>query len=67
MPWLWFHLTPLSALEPPAQRIDTPNENYDDAEEIAVPEARPDSRMSEGGAPPEEETGMRASQTGEWD
>ncbi|XP_025718510.1 antigen WC1.1-like isoform X3 [Callorhinus ursinus] len=48
----------------PAQRTDAPSEDYDNAEEVPVPEAPPASWMSEGEVPPEEENGMRASQTG---
>uniref|UniRef100_A0A8C8WN20 SRCR domain-containing protein n=1 Tax=Panthera leo TaxID=9689 RepID=A0A8C8WN20_PANLE len=46
-----------------AQGTDTPAEDYDNAEEVPVPEALPDSWMSEGDVPPEE-NGMMASQTG---
>ncbi|KAB1254383.1 Antigen WC1.1 [Camelus dromedarius] len=52
--------------EPPDQRTEAPSEGYDDAEEVPLPEAPSASRMREGEVPPEEETGMRASQTGEW-
>lgn len=61
---LWFHLTPLSALKTPAQRTDTPAEDYDNAEEVPVPEAPPACWMSEGEVPSKENE-MRASQTGE--
>ncbi|EPY73664.1 hypothetical protein CB1_002645001 [Camelus ferus] len=52
-----------STPEPPDQRTKAPSEGYDDAEEVPLPEAPPASRMREGEVPPEEETGMRASQT----
>ncbi|XP_011226999.2 antigen WC1.1 isoform X1 [Ailuropoda melanoleuca] len=48
----------------PAQRTEAPSEDYDNAEEVPVPVAPPASWMSEGEVPPEEENGMRASQTG---
>ncbi|KAB1254418.1 Antigen WC1.1 [Camelus dromedarius] len=54
------------AREPLDQRTEAPSEGYDDAEEVPLPEAPSASRMREGEVPPEEETGMRASQTGEW-
>nr|XP_031526569.1 antigen WC1.1-like [Vicugna pacos] len=54
-----------STPEPPDQRTEVTSEGYDDAEEVPLPEAPPASQMSEGEVPPEEETGMRASQTGE--
>ncbi|XP_058413410.1 antigen WC1.1-like [Diceros bicornis minor] len=54
----------LGSPEPPPPRTDAPSEGYDDAEEVPVPEAPPASHMSEGDVPPEEENGMRASQTG---
>uniref|UniRef100_A0A667H9A5 SRCR domain-containing protein n=1 Tax=Lynx canadensis TaxID=61383 RepID=A0A667H9A5_LYNCA len=46
-----------------AQGTDTPAEDYDNAEEVPVPEALPASWMIEGDVPPEE-NGMMASQTG---
>nr|XP_031302813.1 antigen WC1.1-like [Camelus dromedarius] len=55
-----------STPEPLDQRTEAPSEGYDDAEEVPLPEAPPASRMSKGEVPPEEETGMRPSQTGEW-
>ncbi|KAF6339752.1 hypothetical protein mRhiFer1_008029 [Rhinolophus ferrumequinum] len=55
-----------SASEPTAQRTNNiPTEDYDD-EDVPVPEAPPASQLSEGKVPSEEENGMRASQTGEW-
>uniref|UniRef100_I3L5S6 CD163 molecule-like 1 n=1 Tax=Sus scrofa TaxID=9823 RepID=I3L5S6_PIG len=50
--------------EPPTQGIDAPSEGYDDAEEVPVPGAPAASLMSKREVPPEEESGMRASQTG---
>ncbi|XP_032246644.1 antigen WC1.1-like [Phoca vitulina] len=47
-----------------AQRTDAPSEDYDNAEEVPGPEPPPASWMSEGEVPPEEENGMKASQTG---
>ncbi|XP_044771158.1 antigen WC1.1-like [Neomonachus schauinslandi] len=47
-----------------AQRTDAPSEDYDNAEEVPVPEPPPASWMSEGEVSPEEENGMRASQRG---
>ncbi|EPY74220.1 scavenger receptor cysteine-rich type 1 protein M160 precursor-like protein [Camelus ferus] len=52
-----------STPEPLDQRTEAPSEGYDDAEEVPLPEAPPASRMSKGEVPPEEETGMRPSQT----
>ncbi|XP_072810731.1 antigen WC1.1-like [Vicugna pacos] len=52
-----------STPEPPDHRTKAPSEGYDDAEEVPQPEAPPAAQMSEGEVPPEEETGMRASQT----
>ncbi|XP_026929089.2 antigen WC1.1-like, partial [Acinonyx jubatus] len=46
-----------------AQGTDTPAEDYDNAEEVPVPETLPASWMIEGDVPPEE-NGMMASQTG---
>lgn len=57
---------PCLPLQSPAQRTEAPSEDYDNAEEVPVPVAPPASWMSEGEVPPEEENGMRASQTGEW-
>uniref|UniRef100_A0A8D1AEE3 CD163 molecule-like 1 n=1 Tax=Sus scrofa TaxID=9823 RepID=A0A8D1AEE3_PIG len=50
--------------EPPTQGIDAPSEGYDDAEEVPVPGAPAASLMSKREVPPEEESGMRVSQTG---
>ncbi|KAB1254386.1 Antigen WC1.1 [Camelus dromedarius] len=52
-----------STPEPLDQRTEAPSEGYDDAEEVPLPEAPPASRMREVEVPPEEETGMRPSQT----
>ncbi|XP_047643585.1 antigen WC1.1-like isoform X2 [Phacochoerus africanus] len=50
--------------EPSAQGVDAPSEGYDDAEEVPVPGAPAASPMGTREVPPEEESGMRASQTG---
>ena len=57
---------PCLPLEPSAQGVDAPSEGYDDAEEVPVPGAPAASPMGTREVPPEEESGMRASQTGEW-
>ena len=63
---LQFHTLPCLLLEPPDQRTDVLAENYDDADEVPVPGTPPSSQGSEEEVPPEEEDGVRSSQTGEW-
>ncbi|XP_045866610.1 antigen WC1.1-like isoform X2 [Meles meles] len=48
----------------PAQKTDAPSEDYDNAEEVPVPEAPFASWMKEGEVPPGEENVVRASPTG---
>uniref|UniRef100_A0AC11BVK8 Uncharacterized protein n=1 Tax=Ovis aries TaxID=9940 RepID=A0AC11BVK8_SHEEP len=57
-------LTQKEGLGSPDQRTDVPAENYDDAEEVPVPGTPPCSQGSEEEVPPEEEDGVRSSQTG---
>ena len=52
-------------MEPPDQRTDVLDENYDDAEEVPVSGAPPASQGSREEGLPKKEDGMR-SQTGEW-
>ena len=52
--------------EAPDQKTYALGEGYDDAEEVPVPGAPPTSEGSEEEVPPEEEDGVRSSQTGEW-
>ena len=63
---LWFPPLPCLLLEPPDQRTDVLDENYDDAEEVPVPGTPSPSQGSEEEVPPEKENGVRSSQTGEW-
>ena len=63
---LWFPPLPSLLLEPPDQRTDVLDENYDDAEEVPVPGTPSASQGSEEEVPPEKENGVRSSQTGEW-
>lgn len=58
--------TPCLLLEPPDQRTDVPDENYDDAEEVPVPGTPSASQGNEEEVSPEKENGVRSSQTGEW-
>uniref|UniRef100_A0A452ETI2 SRCR domain-containing protein n=1 Tax=Capra hircus TaxID=9925 RepID=A0A452ETI2_CAPHI len=57
-------LTKKEGLGSPDQRTHVPAENYDDAEEVPVPGTPPSSQGSEEEVPPEEEDGVRSSQTG---
>lgn len=52
--------------KPPAQKTDAPSEDYDNVEEVPVPEAPFASWVNEGEVPPGEENVVRASPTGEW-
>ena len=52
--------------EAPDQKTYALGEGYDDAEEVPVPGAPLTSEGSEEEVPPEEEDGVRSSQTGEW-
>ena len=52
--------------EAPDQKTYALGEGYDDAKEVPVPGAPLTSEGSEEEVPPEEEDGVRSSQTGEW-